>query len=258
MPSPSGGPPPNRNPNPFLLCAENNQPALLPLLRSQPSLIHTQDSSGYSLLHAAASYGHVELLRTLATTFGGDINLRDGDGETALFAAERVEVARLLVEELGADVTRKNDDGLTAAEKLEADAVADEPGALEVAAYLRGLDRRDDEGDAGEGTSAAQRQGRSGRPPPAQVGFRVVGRRTVEEEEGEGEGEGEGEEGEGQVVDEEVRRRIEELAGREDFSAEEGQRELRRLVADVVRGHVVGGTGGEEEDERDRTRRRVG
>jgi len=36
-------------------------------------------------------------------------------------------------------------------------------------------------------------------------------------------------------VDESFRRRIEELASREDFSAEEGQRELRELVQDAMR-----------------------
>ena len=149
----------------------------------------------------------------------------------------------MLVEELGADISIQNDEGMTAAEKLEAEA---EEG-LEVAAYLRDLE----EGAGGAG-------GGSRPPPPAQLGFRVVSRR---EQVGSG---NDGEDGV-VVVDDEVRRRIERLAEREDFSAEEGQRELRSLVADVVRGHVVGSSSSttgdaaaEQEEERDRTRRRVG
>ena len=48
--------------NPFLLAADAS-PALLPLLRSQPSLATVQDASGYSLLHALVSYNHLELLK---------------------------------------------------------------------------------------------------------------------------------------------------------------------------------------------------
>jgi len=40
-------------------------------------------------------------------------------------------------------------------------------------------------------------------------------------------------------VDEEFRRRIEELASRGDFNSEEGQRELRRLVTEAVNHHVL-------------------
>jgi len=40
-------------------------------------------------------------------------------------------------------------------------------------------------------------------------------------------------------VDEEFRRRIEELATRGDFNSEEGQRELRRLVTEAVSHHVL-------------------
>jgi len=43
------------------------------------------------------------------------------------------------------------------------------------------------------------------------------------------------EEGPGLPPDENFRRRIEELASRDDFAGEEGQRELRELVKDAVR-----------------------
>lgn len=40
-------------------------------------------------------------------------------------------------------------------------------------------------------------------------------------------------------VDEDFRRRIEELASRGDLNSEEGQRELRRLVTEAVHQHVI-------------------
>jgi len=42
----------------------------------------------------------------------------------------------------------------------------------------------------------------------------------------------------GEVVDTEFRRRIEELAAREDFQSEEGQQQLRELVTEALRGEV--------------------
>lgn len=130
----------------------------------------------------------------------------------------------MLVEELGADVTIQNNEGMTAVEKLESELEDyDDQGSRELVVYLKG--------------------GRGGdqRVPPARLGWSVVSRDNGEEEvEG--------------VVDEEIRRRIETLAERGDFTGEEGQREFRCLVEDVVRGHVVGGG---EEEERDRVRRRV-
>jgi hypothetical protein len=42
----------------------------------------------------------------------------------------------------------------------------------------------------------------------------------------------------GEVVDPEFRRRIEELASREDFQSEDGQRQLRELVTAALRGQV--------------------
>jgi len=52
----------------------------------------------------------------------------------------------------------------------------------------------------------------------------------------------------GEVADPEFRRRIEELASREDFQGEEGQRELRVLIEEALRGQV-----GEDRNVRSRT-----
>ena len=88
-------------PNPYLLAADNS-PELLPLLRSNPALASSQDEHGYSLVHAAASYNHLDLLRALVRDLHVDVNLKDEDDETALFVVETPEAAKVLVEELGA------------------------------------------------------------------------------------------------------------------------------------------------------------
>lgn len=190
--------------NPFLLAANtpDPDPRLLPLLREKPQLASAQDSHGYSLLHAAASYNHVELLRTLIHEFKVDVNLRDEDDETCLFVAESVEVAKCLVEDLHIDAEAKNSEGQTAREKFEGE--ADFPDVTE---YLA-----EKEGREVNGTS---------RPPPLPPNVRVNIGETMDVG--------------GQEPDPEFRRRIEELAVSDSFHTEEGQRELKDLITDAVR-----------------------
>ena len=92
-----------------------------------------KDPNGYTPIHAAASYGHIELLRYLVAQ-GGDINVQDNEGDTPLHHVEDVASARALVEQFGADWKIKNGDGQTAAEYIEED---DE--YPEVVEYLRSL-----------------------------------------------------------------------------------------------------------------------
>ncbi|KAK7959675.1 uncharacterized protein PG986_004529 [Apiospora aurea] len=193
--------------NPFLLAADNS-PALLPLLREDPTLASGQDEHGYSLVHAAASYEHLDLLRTLIREFNVDINLRDEDNETALFVVESVAAARVLVEELNIDVNAKNAEGQTALEKI-----TEEDEFPQVAEYLReagGQTLSNGSVAPGEGATATSQL------PPAPGGY---GGYPEEQE---------------LDIDPEFRRRIEELAGRDDFHTEEGQAALRRLVQDAI------------------------
>lgn len=62
-------------------------------------------------MHAAASYAHLELLEYLLS-IGGDINLKDDDGDSPLYVVESVEMARWMVAH-GADPSLTNDEGLT-------------------------------------------------------------------------------------------------------------------------------------------------
>ncbi|KAK5996615.1 Ankyrin repeat-containing protein P1E11.10 [Cladobotryum mycophilum] len=191
--------------NPFLLAADNS-PALLPLLRENPTLASAQDEHGYSLVHAAASYNHLDLLRTLIQEFKVDVDLKDEDNETALFVVETVDAAKVLVEELGADIGHKGDEGLTAREKIEAE--AEFPA---VATYLSAV-----ESASGLGASAAEIISQ------APEGLKVTVGTMDETQDIPAE------------VDPEFRRRIEELAQRSDFDTPEGQADLRKLVEEAL------------------------
>ena len=201
-------------PNPLILAADNS-PQLLPILRSNPSLASTQDEHGYSLVHAAASYNHLDLLRALIHEFHVDPNIKDEDGETALFVVESVESAQCLLEELGADPTSQNNEGLNAEERIRAEGeyptVADFLRESRVVGLLAG----------GEGPST----GNESHPPPLPPNVKIhLG--TMEDSQA----------AEDTEVDLEFRRRIEELAARDNFRGEEGQKQLRELITDAIRG----------------------
>lgn len=203
------------SPNPFLLAADN-PPSLLQLLRQDPSIASKQDEHGYSLLHAAASYNHISLLRSLVNEFNVDVDLRDEDGETCLFVTESVSVATCLVEELHVDTSITNEDGLTAVEKIE-----EEGDFLEVASYLRSMSGRMTS-DTGDFPPMAERS----HPPPLPANVTVNVGTTADQPL----------HGETQQPDPEFKRRIEELATKGDFHGEERQRELRALITDAIRG----------------------
>lgn len=208
---------------------------VLSYLQQNSQLAAAQDSYGYSLLHASVSYNHPALLRSLVRDFHADINLRDEDGETPLFASESVDIARVVLEELGGDSQARNNEGQTAAEKM-----LEENEHPVIAAYLR-------EFASGAATSvAAQTAGANGAPqaqagtvdmngtssngvhppPPLPQGVNInMGTMT------------EGDADEAGEPDPEIRRRIEELASRPDFESEETQAELRRLVTDALGGY---------------------
>lgn len=79
--------------------------------------VNSKDENGYTAIHAAASWGHGDLLRTLVSEYGGDINVADNDGDTPLFTVESIEMCRLVLE-LGGDPTLVDNDGLSAAKFL--------------------------------------------------------------------------------------------------------------------------------------------
>ena len=128
----------------------------------------------------------------------------------------------------------RNEEGLTAEEKIR-----EEGDFVVVADYLKECRVREGgaEGEEanGEAVAATAESRVEGHPPPLPKGMRVnLG--TMEEGDVEEE------------VDEGFKRRIEELAAREDFAGEEGQAQLRELVKDAVRD--VGASAGRNVRER--------
>ena len=207
--------------------AADNSPLLLPLLRSDCRLASKQDEHGYSLAHAATSYGHAELLKTLVNEFHVDVNITDEDGETPLFVAESVVIAQILVEGLGAATNVQNNEGETPEEKIQTE--GEYP---TVAAYLKEIRVRSGPVSKANDSVKAEAQHNNGNdifadesPGPVPKNMKVnVG--TMEETR----------DTNGQAdVDPEFRRRIEELASREDFNSTEGQQQLRDLVQDAVK-----------------------
>ncbi|KAL0935924.1 ankyrin repeat protein [Colletotrichum truncatum] len=221
------------SPNPYLLAADNPT-ALLSLLRESPAIASGQDEHGYSLVHAAASYNHLDLLRALIQEFKVDVDIRDEDEETALFVVETVAAAQCLVEELGADIDAKGAEGITAAQKIEGE--GDYP---EIAAYLNSVESKrlaaavakvtgQSSTSASTTNNTAAAEGTTAAPPidlpPVPEGLAVTLGTMDQTEDVPAE------------VDPEFKRRIDQLAEREDFHTAEGQAELRRLVEDAVLG----------------------
>ncbi|KAF2639874.1 hypothetical protein P280DRAFT_51719 [Massarina eburnea CBS 473.64] len=208
--------------------------SILSSLAQHPHLASASDAHGYSLVHASVSYGQLDLLRELIRTYSANANILDEDGETPLFVAETVQAARCLLEELGADPGIRNAEGKTAEEKF----LAEEGESNEVYQYLKSLQAGASSAAQTTSTSPGVTDTQDVHPPPPLPNGVNVEVGTMAEE------------AVGEAPDPEIRRRIEELAARDDFQTEEGQRLLRRLVEEVVTG-----MGGAEADRS--VRRRV-
>ncbi|KAF3000226.1 hypothetical protein E8E13_007416 [Curvularia kusanoi] len=188
--------------------------SILQTLEQHPQLATARDAHGYSLVHAAASYNQLNVLRELIQKYSADVNIVDEDGETALFATENTEVAKCLVEELGADVNVRNSEGKTAEEQIG----EEEGEGHEVYQYL--VSRR----TGGEPVSAAIVETNGVHPPPPLPNGVQINMGTMTEDAA------------GDAPDPEFRRRIDELAAREDFQTPEVQQQLRELIQQVVTG----------------------
>lgn len=188
--------------------------AILTSLTQHPQLASASDAHGYSLVHAAVSYNQLEVLRELIEKYHVNVNILDEDGETPLFAAESAAMAKYLLEELHADASIRNTEGKTAEEKF----LEEDGETHEVYRYLNSL-------RTGEGVLSAAAAGfQAAQPQPLlPTGVKIEVGTMVEDAAGD-------------APDPEIRRRIEELAARDDFQTEEVQRQLRELVSDVVTG----------------------
>ena len=99
--------------NIWILAGDGNiaqvQQCLLLGEQGQPMDVNIQDEQGYSALHAAASYNHLELVRMLVLQYGANVNITDMDGDTPLHTVDSVPVCRLLIE-LGANPHLRNNE----------------------------------------------------------------------------------------------------------------------------------------------------
>ncbi|CAK7262948.1 hypothetical protein SEPCBS57363_000317 [Sporothrix epigloea] len=228
-------------PNIYIM-ASDNDPALLPLLRANPELASRQDSHGYSLIHAAASYNHLDLLRALVNEFHVPVDLCDEDDETALYVVETIEAAKCLLDELGMPLMHTGKDGQTAAEKILDDEFQD------VGEYLMDLQIAqmgpvEDESDEDSAPSSPEgmRMMMGTMPAAATVeNSQHQGGSNSNNSNGAAAAAGPDDDALGGPPDPELRRRIEALAARPDFHTEQGQLELRQLVEDAVLGQGLG------------------
>lgn len=107
--------------NIWVAASENNIDLVIKLINEGIYTSESKDSNGFSVIHAAASYGHISMLKFLVIDKKGNINIQDNDGDTPLHHVDDLETAKFLIEELKADYKIKNHDGLTAFEFINKD-----------------------------------------------------------------------------------------------------------------------------------------
>ncbi|KAM9889230.1 hypothetical protein OXX79_012295 [Metschnikowia pulcherrima] len=187
--------------NIWVAAADNQVEIVKKYLTSNEFSANAKDPNGYTPIHAAASYGHLDLLKMLVSN-GGDINIQDNEGDTPLHHAEDVVTAKFIVEELKADFKITNEEGQTAADYIE-----EEGEYPELAQYLRSLSH-----DKPETTNGSALEGL---PIPGSVDGHAI-RYSMEEDVGD--------------IDPESRRKLEEIA-----NSENPEEALRELVTSAVR-----------------------
>ncbi|KAG7880599.1 hypothetical protein KL905_002573 [Ogataea polymorpha] len=121
--------------NIWIAASDNKIDKVREYIESGSYTANSKDPNGYTPMHAAASYGNLDLLKYLVSQ-GGDINIQDSDGDTPLHHVETVEAAKFLIEELKADFKIKNKDGLTPAKYQE-----EEDEYPELIEYLSSLEK---------------------------------------------------------------------------------------------------------------------
>ena len=95
---------------------------------------NSQDEFGYSPMHAAVGYGHIEMLQYLLSV-GGSLDIRDADGNLPLHHCENLTMFQFLMS-LGVDPKTTNNDGETLFDCLFDDAQDGEDEAISIINYL--------------------------------------------------------------------------------------------------------------------------
>lgn len=105
--------------NIWVAASDGNTTAVKTFIESGVHAVNEQDVNGYSAIHAAASYGHEELIRYLISA-GANVNLKDNDGDTPILLCEEPEIFTIL-KSYGADPIAVNDIGQGIFEKVVED-----------------------------------------------------------------------------------------------------------------------------------------
>lgn len=119
--------------NIWVAAADNQIQIVESYLNAGSFTSNSQDPNGYTPIHAAASYGHIGLLKKLIEK-GGNINIQDNEGDTPLHHVEDIKTAQFIINELKGDYKIKNNDGQIAADYIE-----EEDEFPELAQYLKSL-----------------------------------------------------------------------------------------------------------------------
>jgi len=98
--------------NVWVAASDGNITKVQEFIEADPKMLSMGDENGYSPIHAAAAYGHHELLQLLVNA-GADIHQRDVDGDTPLHHCDNPATAELLLS-LGASPLIANNQGVTA------------------------------------------------------------------------------------------------------------------------------------------------
>lgn len=182
------------------------------------------DEFTYTPLHAAASYGHLDILRYLLThpsAPSNAVNTTDSDLDTPLFVCETIEAAKCLIDEFGADAKHKNADGLTPAQQ------ALENEHEDLARYIAGVTGESLEDDADEQGDEQVDEDVNGDPQPRATEL------TAEEEAAE--------DARLDAQTEALMARVGEIMTRAEREGFDPENELRTLVSESVLRQIVEG-----------------
>lgn len=94
--------------NIWVAASDGNSDLVIQYLKSMSP--DSRDENGYTPLHAAASYGHLGLIKLLISQYNANPNITDEDGDTPLHVVCDLASCELLVE-LGADPNQRNLEG---------------------------------------------------------------------------------------------------------------------------------------------------
>lgn len=96
--------------NIWMAVADENLEKVKDFINTLKYSVNCADDFGYTPLHAAVSYGHINIISFLIHEVGADIHVKDNDGDEPIHYCEEPEVYEYLIE-CGFDPLVKNNEG---------------------------------------------------------------------------------------------------------------------------------------------------